>query len=185
MTKVIFVPGNGGATTNDNWFPYAKIELEKTGLEVIAAEFPDPDLARESYWMPFLIDELKTDEDTILIGHSSGAIAAMRLAEKQRILGSVLVGAYHTDLDMETEKKSGYFDRPWDWDKIRNNQAWITLFASQDDPWIPIEQPRHLHEKLNCEYHEFVDQGHFGGDYNKETFPELVMAILRNIRKKL
>ena len=28
----------------------------------------------------------------------------MRLAEKQRILGSVLVGAYYTDLNMDKEK---------------------------------------------------------------------------------
>jgi len=182
MTKIILIPGNSGLTTLDNWFPSVKMALEAEGLEVIATQFPDPDLARESFWLPFLIDELKADENTILVGHSSGAIAAMRLAEKQKILGSVLVGTYHTDLGIEKEKQSGYFDRPWDWENIKRNQKWTIVFASQDDPWIPVEQPRYIQRQLNGEYHEYKDQGHFGGDYYKETFPELTAAIVRNIK---
>lgn len=179
--KIIFIPGNCDSTTSDNWFPSAKSEFEKHGLEVIAANFPDPDLARESYWIPFLL-ELKADHNSILIGHSSGAIAAMRFAEKYPIFGSVLVGTYYTDLGMEKEKLSGYFDRDWHWEKIRNNQKWCSIFASQDDPWIPVEEARYVHSKLNCEYHEYINQGHFGGDYFKPEFPELVLSVLNNIK---
>lgn len=182
--KVILIPGNcGGSPKKDNWFPSVKKELEAANVKVIAEEFPDNDLARESSWLPFLINDLKADENTILVGHSSGAIAAMRLAEKQAILGSVLVGAYHTDLNMVKEKLSGYFDRDWDWKSIKHNQQWVVLFASQDDPWIPIEQPRYIHTQLNCEYHEYKSEGHFGGDYYKPTFPELSHALIRNIKK--
>lgn len=180
--KVILIHGNSGSSIKDNWFLSVKEDLEKASLKVIARDFPDNDLARKSYWLPFLVDELKADENTILVGHSSGAIAAMRLAEQQPILASVLVGAYYTDLNIKKEKLSGYFDTPWDWEKIRTNQQWSIVFASQDDPWIPIDEPRYLHKQLNCEYHEFKDQGHFGGDYNKTSFPELSQAILRNLK---
>lgn len=180
--KIIFLPGNGGCTTQDNWFPSVQAELEATGLEVIAATFPDPELARESFWIPFLKDELKADENSILVGHSSGAIAAMRFAETNKIHGSVLVGTYHTDLGMDSEKASGYFDRPWNWEAIKNNQNWISIFASQDDPWIPIKEARFLHEQLECEYHEYTNQGHFGGDYLKPTFPELTLSILNHLK---
>jgi len=54
-----------------------------------------------------------------------GRIAAMRFAEKNKILGSVLVGTYHTDIGDDNEKKSGYFNHPWNWQAIRNNQKWI------------------------------------------------------------
>lgn len=182
--KVIIAPGNGGAKPSDNWFPYVKRELGKDGLEVIVREFPDSMLAREKYWIPFLKDELKADENSILVGHSSGAIAAMRYAEKNRILGSILIGTYHTDLGMENEKISGYFDRPWDWDAIKNNQKWIAIFASTNDPWIPIEEPRFLNQKLSADYFEYTDQGHFGGDYFKETFPELVSYIRKKVAEK-
>jgi uncharacterized protein len=41
---------------------------------------------------------IKADENTILIGHSSGAEAAMRYLETYKLLGCVLVGACHTDV---------------------------------------------------------------------------------------
>lgn len=177
--KIVLIPGNGGGGPTDNWFPYVQTEL--AGVEVVAREFPDNQLAREAYWLPFLKDELQADENTILVGHSSGAIAAMRYAEKNQLLGSVLVGVYHTDLGMEHEKASGYFDRPWDWEAIRNNQKWSVLFASTDDPWIPIEEPRFVSQQLGSDYREFDDQGHFGGDYHKESFPELVEALRNKV----
>lgn len=174
--KVIIIPGNGGGKPSDNWFPYLEKRLSEKGFEVVNREFPDSMLAREKHWIPFL-QELKADPSTVLVGHSSGAIAAMRYAQAHVILGSVLVGAYHSDLGMETEKLSGYFDTPWNWTAIRKNQQWIGIFASADDPWIPIEEPRFLHAKLGSDYFEYVDQGHFGGDYYKPTFPEIAEYI--------
>lgn len=177
MIRAILIHGNGGGKPIDNWLPYLKLELEKMGIKVESPQFPDADLARASYWIPFLKDTLKADDKTIIIGHSSGAIAAMRFAEKNQILGSVLVGAYHTDLGFEKEKLSGYFDTPWDWNAIKKNQQWIIQFAGLNDPWIPISEARYVYDKLNTEYHESPDQGHFGGDYYKENFPEVLNAI--------
>ena len=181
MTKAIFIPGNGGGSPEDNWFPYLERELSKFGVEVINRQFPDAVLAREAYWLPFL-EELGADDNTILIGHSSGAIAAMRFAEKHKILGSVLVGAYHSDLGDENEKKSGYFTRRWDWEAVRKNQKWIIQFASVDDPFIPIEEPRELSKFLASEYHEYTDRQHFGhGDVEQLEFPELVDAVKQKL----
>ncbi len=171
--KAIFIHGNGGGTAKDNWFPYVKERLEKLGVQVIARAFPDPVLARAKYWLPF-IKKLGADENTIIIGHSSGAIAALRFAENNMILGSVLVGGYYTDLGLDDEKQSGYFDAPWDWEKIKNNQKWIIQFNSKDDPWIPIEEARFIHQKLDTEYYEYEHEGHFGADKYYPEFPKLV-----------
>ena len=181
VIKAILIHGNGGGKPTDNWLPYLKTELEKMGIEAIAPQFPDAELARASYWLPFLKETLNADSKTIIIGHSSGAIAAMRFAEENQILGSVLVGAYHTDLGQETEQLSGYFDTPWNWDAIKKNQKWIIQFAGTNDPWIPIEEARFVRDKLDTEYHESTGQGHFGGDYYKETFPEAVAAIKNKV----
>lgn len=177
MLRAVLIHGNGGGKPTDNWLPYLKTELGKLGIIAEAPQFPDADLARASYWIPFLKDTLKVDAETIIIGHSSGAIAAMRFAENNQLFGSVLVGAYHTDLGYETEKLSGYFSKPWDWNAIRRNQRWIIQFASTNDPWIPIEEARTVRDNLMPEYHESTFQGHFGGDYYKETFPEALEAI--------
>jgi uncharacterized protein len=179
--KAILIHGNGGGTGDLHWFPWAKKELEKLEIGVKNPDFPDSIEAKASIWLPFL-EKLGADEDTILIGHSSGALAAMRYAEDHEILGSVLVGVAHTDLGEESERISGYFDKPWDWEKIKNNQKWIIEFHSTDDPYIPVKEARFVHEKLDTEYYEFKDQGHFGNpEHIKLEFPELVEAIKRKL----
>jgi len=182
MTKVILIHGNGGGTGRDNWFPYLKKELNKIDIQCEAPDFPDSKLARAKFWLPFL-KKLKADQNTILVGHSSGAIAALRYAENNKLLGSVLVGVYHTDLDDEGEKQSGYFDIPWQWAKIKNSQRWIAVYASKDDPYIPIKEPRFIKEKLAAEYFEFDDEGHFGSDKNKITFPEILKFLKSKLNK--
>lgn len=176
--KIIFVPGNGGdGNSLYGWFFYLKNEFEKMGLEVLAPVYPDPALARAEYWLPF-IEKLGLDEKIILVGHSSRAIAIMKLAEKYKILGSVLVSAYYTGLGLESEKLSGYFNEPFDWETIRKNQNWIIQFNSTDDPFIPIAEAHFVHKKLNSDYHELT-QGHFS---LLDTFPELVEAVKSKLK---
>ena len=127
-------------------------------------------------WLPHL-DLLGADENTILIGHSSGAVAAMRYAESHRLLGSILVGVCHTDLGDRFEAASGYYSSPWQWEKIRLNQRWIAIFNSTDDPHIPIAEARFVAAQLRCSFFEFTDRGHFVD----RQFPEVVELVRRKV----
>ena len=51
------------------------------------------------------------------------------------------------------------------------------VFASTDDPYIPIEEARYVKEQLDVEYHEFTDKQHF----MEMEFPELIEAIKRKL----
>ena len=97
--------------------PLQKIqkELDKLEIENVFETFPDSILARKKYWLAFLEDKVKADKRSILVGHSSGAVAAMRYAERQRLVGSVLISPAYTDLGDELEKQSGYVDGVWKW----------------------------------------------------------------------
>ena len=55
--RMILIPGNGGGGPEDNWFPWLAEQAEGLGLEVINVEFPDNQLARAEYWLPFLEKE--------------------------------------------------------------------------------------------------------------------------------
>ncbi|XP_073648714.1 serine hydrolase RBBP9 isoform X7 [Tursiops truncatus] len=100
--------------------------------------------ARESIWLPFMETELHCDEETIIIGHSSGAIAAMRYAETHRVCAIVLVSAYTSDLGDDNERASGYFSRPWQWEKIKANCPHIVQFGSTDDPFLPWKEQQEV-----------------------------------------
>jgi len=177
MTKAILIHGNGGCTAGDIWLPWVERELRAAGLDVINQTFPDNVKARARYWLPFL-EELGADDQTILIGHSSGAVAAMRYAETHRLLGSVLVGVCHTDLGDAFEAASGYYDAPWQWDRIRSNQRWTGIYQSSDDPLIPVAEARFVAAQLKCRYFEHTDRGHFT---DSREFPELVAFVRRQL----
>lgn len=101
--KAVIVPGNGCVPVEaSNWYLWAQQELTKTGLfpgGVLLPTMPDAHKARRNIWIPFLLEHCKVDKNTVLIGHSSGAECGMRLLEKQRLAGVVLVAACHTDLE--------------------------------------------------------------------------------------
>ncbi len=177
--KAIFVPGNGGDNSEDRWRPYLVEELSKLGIPLTNVDFPDPVLASMKHWLPFL-HELGADENTILVGHSSGAVAAMRYAENNKIFGTVLIGACYTDLGLQNEKDAGYYDAPWQWEKIKNNQNWIIQFHSTDDPFISTDEARFIHEQLSTEYYEFNNYGHF---IDRKEFPELIEAVKNKLKK--
>lgn len=177
MKRVVVIHGNGGGTGKDAWYPWLKAELSKLGVTCNTPDMPDAVEAKASIWLPYIQDILQADDNTILVGHSSGAVAAMRYAETHKLSGSVLVGAYYTDLGYDDEKAAGYFDTPWNWDSIKANQPWIAIFASTDDPYIPIAEPQFMRDKLKAEYHEFTDQGHFGMPKPKLEFPELLTIL--------
>lgn len=176
--KIILIHGNDTMRWSHAWLPWAKQELEKLELNVVAETFPDSILARKQYWLRFLKEYLHADENTIIIGHSSGAVAAMRFAEENKLLGSILISPCYTDLGIEAEKQSGYFDGPWDWKTIKKTQKWIVQFASKDDPFIPVGEFQRIHKKLETEYHEFENRGHFNV---QDAFPEIIEVIKRKL----
>ncbi len=184
MFNALIIPGNGNTKISENWFLYVNRELARLGIEVRARNMPDPDLARREYWLPFIKNELQADEHSVLIGHSSGAVAIMRYLEDNPAQGAILVGVCHTDLGSETERVSGYYTDPWRWADIRRHAKWIAQFASTDDPYIPIAEARFIHKNLQTEYYEYTDQGHFGRDKHKVEFPEIVAIVEKHLKLK-
>lgn len=184
LPRCLIVPGNGCVPVRrSNWYAKAQKELERSGLfsEVLLEDMPDPYVASESAWIPFLRDRLCADDDTVLVGHSSGAQATLRLLETQRLRGAVLVAACHTDLGDANERASGYYNRPWQWEAIAANAGFVLQWHSADDPFIPVAEARHVAKSLGdaCEYLEHKRSSHF---FTWESFgPEL----LDRLRAKL
>lgn len=164
---------------DDHWFPYVIREFTKQGIKVVAKNFPDSFLARRKYWIPFLENELSVDKYTIMIGHSSGAEAAMRFAENHKIYGTVLISPCYTDMGIKEETISGWYDGEWLWEKIKANQNFIIQFSSRDDPVVPISEQDYVRGKLQPEYHELESKGHFNG---MREFPELIEVVMDHLR---
>lgn len=180
MVHIVIIPGNGaGDVTAANWYGWVQKKLND--LDDVTCDLrnmPDPFLARESIWVPFMREDLGCNENTIVIGHSSGAEAAMRFAEKYRVKGIVVVSACVTDLGDENERASGYYNRPWEWQKIKENTDWRIQFGSTDDPFIPWQEQQQVADGLQSELHRFDDKGHF----MNTTFPQMMDVIKKKLK---
>jgi hypothetical protein len=176
---VVIAPGNGCDRIKDcNWYSWLADELTARGFRVSFHDMPDPDVARESIWLPFIREQLGCDEHSIIVGHSSGAEAAMRLMETQRVYGAALIAACHSDMGIENEAASGYYNRPWRWDAIRGNARWILQLGAKNDKHVPIDEQRQVAEWLRTNFTE----AKFGGHFLAPTNPPLLEMLLKQIR---
>ncbi|XP_020734809.2 serine hydrolase RBBP9, partial [Odocoileus virginianus] len=177
--KAVIVPGNGGEdVATHGWYCWVKRELEQIpGFQCLSKNMPDPITARESIWLPFMETELHCDKGIIIIGHSYGTIAAMRYAKTHQVYAIVLVFAYTSDLGDANGRASGYFSRPWQWEKIKANCPHIVQFGSTNDPFLPWKE-QEVADSLEAKLYKFTDRSHF---QNKE-FHELV-SVVRSMLK--
>ncbi|XP_078086701.1 serine hydrolase RBBP9 [Mustelus asterias] len=177
LCRAVIVPGNGAGDVEDsNWYKWAKDRLKQIpDFQCLLQNMPDPLTARKTIWLPFMEKTLQCDEQTVIIGHSSGAVAAMRYAETHRVYGIILVSAYTSDLGDANERESGYFSSPWQWEKIKCNCKCIVQFGSTDDPFLPWSEQQKVADGLQAELHKFTDRGHF----QDEKFPELITVICK------
>lgn len=88
--RFVFVHGNGATSWEFAWAPWLKKKLDALGYETHFETMPDPRLARRDIWLPYLESEVKVGAGDVIIGWSSGAVAAMRYAETHKLHGSVL-----------------------------------------------------------------------------------------------
>lgn len=167
--KVIIIPGMGcSPVMKCNWYSWFAAKMKERSIECVLRDFPEPNQCRESIWIPFLLDDIGIDpENTVVVGHSSGAACAMRLLERNLgapLKGAILVAAAHTDLGDAHERRSEYFSRPWKWDAMRGGAEQIVCFHGTDDHLIPVSEARYIAEKLegdNFVYHEMGGVSHF------------------------
>ena len=157
-----------------------KKQLEAKGYQVWLPELPEawrPDLKR--YW-EFLKD-FNFNNETILIGHSSGAATIFGLLHKllpEKQIGlAISVAGFYKD---EGWNCQALFKEKFDWWKIKNQAKKIIIVASDDDPYISMEQTNYLANKTNGKLvllsgQKHMSVGSYGEKYKK--FPLLLEMI--------
>ena len=177
--RFVFVHGNGSTTWEVAWAVWLKQKLEAKGFATHFQTMPDPELARRSIWLPYLQNEVQVGTNDVLMGWSSGAVAAMRYAEEHKLLGSILISPSYTDLGDDTEKQSGYFDDPWNWKAIKTNQKKIALVYGDDDPYIPQSEFAYIALHLGPDKLKIPGGAHF---QTRQDMNELLRYIEQTYR---
>jgi predicted alpha/beta hydrolase family esterase len=139
--RVVYIHGNSTTHWSHGWAAWFKAEVERLGFDTFFETMPDSIIARAEYWLSFLQDPVKVGGGDVVVGWSSGAVAAMRYAE--------------------LERQSGYYSAPWQWEAIKQHQKKIAVISGDDDPWIPQDQFSFIAEKLGAEHISVPGGKHF------------------------
>lgn len=184
MKKAILFHGTSGSSSS-NWLQWLKTELETRGVEVWVPDLPNADNPSLAEWMsyvkthaPFLIDN-----ETVLVGHSAGAVLALIIAQVYSVKQTVSVGVFkdltflHDKLDWHANDR--FFDIAFDFDVIKQNASSRLFIHSDNDPYCPLEQAEYLAEQADGELVVIKGQGHFNteADPKYEAFPEVLNFI--------
>lgn len=186
MKNALILHGTGGSP-NINWFQWLKKELEKLGYEVLVPKLPNadkPNIAR--YNRLLLSRDFNFNKDTIIIGHSSGAVAILGLLEKLpkglKINSVYLVAAFIDSLGWKSLNE--LFIKPFNYKLIKTKAKKFIYFHSDNDPYIPLEQAKFLVSKTSGELVFLPGQKHFStdaGGLKYKEFPELLRMIKQTV----
>lgn len=182
MKKAVVLHGTLGSSTG-NWFVWLKQKLEEKGIETWVPDLPDPSSPSLGEWSDYVIKNcpFEIDNETALIGHSSGAIVVLIVAQKlgHAVERVVSVAAFKDNDFLKWEPNSRLFDVPFDFDAMKQNCKNFLFIHSDDDPYCPIEHAEYLTEKTDGKLKVIPGQGHFNLEKSikYKEFPELLEAI--------
>ena len=184
MANVLILHGTAN-TSHGNWFPWLTKELEKRGYDVWSPDLPQADRPDEERYLNFIFanKKWKFTPETIIVGHSSGGVAALKLL--QRLPRGVVIdrcftiGAFTNTHGLDSI--AGLFRKPFDFGEIKKHAKKFIVFHSDDDPHVPIDDANELQKSLSAEFIFIPGQGHFNLEKGQQyaAFPKLLEKIVQ------
>lgn len=183
MSSNVFIFHGTEGYPEENWFPWLKVELETRGCKVFVPQFPSPPVVPSKIleWFEVLKNyEQYIDENTILVGHSLGGVFALRLLEqlKHPVRAVFLVG---TPIGIKPianyDRDSSFSGFNFDWATIKNNSKHFTVYQSDDDPYVGLNNGKELAKNLDTELTFIPNAGHFNKKAGYTSFTDLLEKI--------
>lgn len=181
MKKALILHGTAGSS-DDNWFRWLEAELKSRDYEVWLPELPDADKPSLREWADYIQQNLpfELDEQALLIGHSSGAILALILAQEstQPIGGAVAISVFH-DNSLQWDANNRLFDIEFNFEAIKKNAPQLLFIHSNDDPYVPLDQAKFVAKGCGRQTEVLSGQGHFNLEKSNDyaTFPKLIELL--------
>jgi predicted alpha/beta hydrolase family esterase len=182
MKRFLILHGTGGSP-DSNWFMWLKGVLIGKGFQVWLPQLPNADTPNVKTYNKFLLsnNDFIYDKDTIIIGHSSGAVETLSLLQhlpKDAVIkAAILVSAFKDDLNWDSLKE--LFAVPLDFAEIKKHCSGFYFIHSDNDPYVSLDHAQYLAKMTGGKLTVYEGQGHFstklGSRYKQ--FPQILELI--------
>lgn len=187
MKRAVILHGTQGSP-DGNWFRWLETRLRSKGLEVWLPQLPHAEQPSLSEWLGFVHDNcpFPIDDQTLLIGHSSGAALALALAaSSESEIGAVaavspFVPMKYTYVGSEWDANASLFDLEFDWQRVKSHVVKLLLVCSDNDPYIPTDVFDYIAKQSGAEQVVVTGQGHFNLEASSDftEFPLLLRLLM-------
>lgn len=173
------------ANHTDHWFTWLEEKLKDLGYKTWVPDLPGADNPNVEKYNKFILDsDFDFNQETLIVGHSSGAVEILGLLndpefpKNTKINACFLVGAFKGDLGWESLKG---MNANFDYRLIKSRADKFIFIHSDNDPYCPIEDVKDLSKALDGKFIEIPDQGHFNTGFSPKfvKFPELLEIVKR------
>lgn len=159
MKRVLIIHG-WESNSKEHWFQEAKTRLERIGYQVTVPDMPDTFFPKQEEWVK-VIEDFRPDENSILIGHSLGGPTILRYLERTERLVGFCIFIASPVFDPGYPEVSNFFQKKFDWQKIKKSVKKNFLLYQTKDPWVPIEHGHKLSEYLDVKIKLVKGDDHF------------------------
>ena len=179
MENYIIIHGSFGSK-DGNWFPLLKNELEKDNKDVIVPQMP-VGVGNQNFenWSKVL-NELKIDENTIIIAHSIAPIFVCKylITNKIKVKKLVFVCGFNNYLGIDSEfdavNEPMFIENFEDIKEYCNN---IICYYSDNDPYVKFEVEKSFADAISNEQHVIKNGGHINAESGYTKFKEILNVL--------
>ena len=179
MDNYIIVHGSFGSS-DSNWFPWLKKELEKKNLKVDVPQMP-VGVGNQNYdnWSNVL-DKLVINENTIIIAHSIAPVFVCKylINKKIKVKKLVFVCGFNNylgiDPDYDAVNEPMFLDNLDDIKKYCDN---IICFYSDNDPYVKFDVEKEFADTVSNEQHVINGGGHINSESGYNEFRNILDVL--------
>ena len=170
----------------ENWFPWLESKLAEKNICCNIPTFPTPEHQSYTDWeklMDYYCDLGVVNEETVLIGHSCGAVFLVHyLLEHQiHVKGLICVSGYNnfiSGFEMMDKLNERFYMNAESIDMLPYADTVISFYGD-NDPNIPLECLNDFAISIGGEGNCVPNAGHFNTSAGYSTFPSVLDAVNR------
>lgn len=166
------------ANPDKNWFPWLERELSKLDIACERLAMPHSDNPYPEAWLAHLeqkitLNELATNNKTVLVGHSLGAIACLTFLAKHQLspVGTVFVSGFYQALNTLPELNP-FCDYYAQFPTVPLQNCHV--ISALNDHIVPHPYSDALAQHLQANYTRLNQGGHF---LDREGYTELPIVL--------